>query len=51
MPVEYLRVGLGAEFVEELRRALDVGEKESDGANRKIAPHVQVIMRRSWQCV
>jgi len=51
MLVEYLRVGLGAEFVEELRRALDVREQERDGANRRIAPQVQVIMRRFWQRV
>ena len=33
---ERLGVALGAERVQELRRALDVGEKESDSAGRKV---------------
>ena len=34
-----LRVGLGAELVQQLRRPLDVGEEEGDGAGRKLRPH------------
>ena len=41
-----LSVALGAELVQELGRALDVREKERDGARRKVVPHVPVIMRR-----
>ena len=41
-----LRVGLGAELVQEPRRALDVGEEEGDGAGREIAPQ-GIIMRQS----
>ena len=41
-PVLGERVGvpLGAELVQELRRALDVGEEEGDRARGEIAPHV-----------
>ena len=34
-----LGVGLGAELVEQLRRALDVGEEEGDGAGGKVVTH------------
>ena len=37
------RVGLGAELVQEPRRALDVGEEEGDGAGREAA-HATRIM-------
>ena len=36
---ERLGVRLGAERVQELRRALDVGEEEGDGAGREIVSH------------
>ena len=36
---ERVRVRLGAELVQQLRRALDVGEEEGDGAGGEIAPH------------
>jgi len=36
---ECLRVCLGPELVQQLRRALDVGEHEGDGPDRKILPH------------
>ena len=36
---ERLRVRLGAELVQQPRRALDVREEEGDGAAREIAPH------------
>ena len=42
---ERLRVGLGAELVQELRRALDVGEEEGDGAGRKVVAHGVIIRR------
>ena len=40
---ERLRVRLGAQLVQEPRRALDVGEEEGDGAGREIGPHADVI--------
>jgi hypothetical protein len=36
---ERLRVPLGAELMQKLGRAFDIGEEEGDGAGRKIAPH------------
>jgi hypothetical protein len=36
---ECLRVRLGPEIVQQLRRALDVGEHEGNGSDRKIVPH------------
>ena len=41
------RVLLGAELVEKLRRALDVGEEEGDGARRKIGAHGEIMRRTS----
>ena len=34
-----LRIRLGAQLVQQLRRALDVREEEGDGPGRKIGPH------------
>ena len=36
---ERLGVALGAERVQELRRALDVGEEEGDGAGGEVVAH------------
>ena len=36
---EGLGVRLRAELVQELRRSLDVGEEEGDGAGRKVVSH------------
>ena len=36
---ERIGVGLGAELVQELRRALDVGEEEGNGAGREVVAH------------
>ena len=36
---ERLRVPLGAELVQQPRRALDVGEEEGDGAGREVVSH------------
>ena len=36
---ERLRVGLCAELAQELRRSLDVGEEEGDGAGREVVSH------------
>ncbi len=38
-------VSLGTELVEQVRRALDVGEDESDGATRQLGPHAEIIRR------
>ena len=38
-----LRVGLAAEFVQELRRPLNVSEEEGDGAGRKVLSHNAII--------
>ncbi len=40
---ERLGVGLGPQFVQELRRALDVGEEEGDGSGREVAPHRSIM--------
>ena len=39
MLCQRLRVGLGAELVQQLRRPLDVGEEEGHRAGRKLGPH------------
>ena len=39
------RVFLGAELVQKLRRALDVGEEEGDGSGGKVTPHLKEMMR------
>ncbi len=36
-------VRVGAELVQQLRRALDVGEEKGDGAGREIAPHRRMM--------
>ena len=38
-----LRVAFGAQLVQELGRALHVGEEEGDGSGRKIAPHTGIM--------
>ena len=40
---ERVRVRLGAERVQEPRRALDVGEEEGDGAGRQVRSHSAII--------
>ena len=40
---ERLRVRIGAELVEQPRRALNVGEEEGDGARRKSRSHAGII--------
>ncbi len=42
---ECLRVRVGTELVEQLRRALDVGEEERDGARREIRAHSGMMVR------
>jgi hypothetical protein len=42
-----LRVRLGAELVEQLRRALDVGEHEGHGAGREIRSHGAMMRERA----
>jgi hypothetical protein len=36
---ERLRIGIGAQRVQQLRRALHIGEQKGDGSGREIAPH------------
>ena len=36
---ERIRVGFCAEFAQELRRSLDVGEEKRDGAGRQFGSH------------
>ena len=38
---ERLRVALGAELVQQPRRALDVGEEEGDGAGGEVVSHAR----------
>ena len=40
---ERIRVRLGAELVQQPRRALDVGEDKGDGAGRQVGPHAGII--------
>jgi len=40
---ERRRISLGAQFVQELRRALDVGEEEGDGSCREVGAHGEII--------
>jgi hypothetical protein len=40
-------VGLVAERMQELRRALDVGEEERNGAAREVSAHAESIARRN----
>jgi len=40
---ERIRVGPCAEFVQQRRRAFDVGEDKGDGAGRKVGPHAGII--------
>ena len=40
---ERIGVRLGAELVQQLRRALDVGEEKGDGAGRKVVAHGAII--------
>ena len=44
---ESVGVRVRAELVQELRRALDVGEEEGDGAGREVGSHARVIIRLS----
>ena len=44
---EDVAVALGAELVQQLRRTLDVGEEEGDGAGREIGPHGGIMRQRS----
>jgi len=39
-------IALGAELVEKLGRALDIGEEEGDGARREIGAHGEIMLRR-----
>ena len=43
---QHLRVGLSAQLVQELRRALDVREEEGDGAAGKVGAHGAIMRRR-----
>jgi hypothetical protein len=36
---ERLRILTGAQFVQQVRRPLDIGEEESDGSGGEIAAH------------
>ena len=45
-----IRVGLGTQLLQEPRRALDVGEDESDGSGRKLACHAAIQARRTTRC-
>jgi hypothetical protein len=38
-----LRVGLGAELVQQPRRPLDVGEHEGNGPGRQVSPHGRIM--------
>ena len=40
---ERLRIRLGAEIVQELGRAFDVGEEKGDGSGRELAPHGPIM--------
>ena len=42
-------VALGAELVESLRRALDVGEEERDGARRQVGAHGEIMRLNARQ--
>lgn len=49
MLAECLRVVLGTQLVEQLRRPLDVGEEEGDGSGRKVALHSIIMNQRGGE--